>query len=125
MRPEDALAAARSRAAAARAAGGYAEELGGFAIVPQDRVSTDTLVEWAVLEPDESTMGSTRRYGAPITAFKRGVLHVLRQYHAALTAEQTRFNVHLLVHVAELEDRIARLEAERDGATPLPPERFA
>ncbi|MCW3011250.1 MAG: hypothetical protein JWO90_1654, partial [Solirubrobacterales bacterium] len=109
----DALERARARAAAARAAGGY-PDLGGMTIAPRDRIGTDRLMEWAVLEPDESTMRSTRRLGAPITWFKRGLLHVLRQYHGELTAEQTRFNMHLLVHVAELEDRIARLEAERE-----------
>jgi hypothetical protein len=113
--PEAALAAARVRAAAARAAGGY-EELGGLTIAPKDRIGTDQLMEWAVLEPDESTMRSTRRLGAPITLVKRALLHVLRQYHGELTAEQTRFNMHLLVHVAELEDRLARLEAERRDA---------
>ena len=115
MRPEEALAAARERAAAARAAGGYADDLGGFSVAPKDRIGTDTLMEWAVLEPDETTMRSTRRWGKPITLVKRGLLHVLRQYHGELTAEQTRFNMHLLVHVAELEDRLARLEAERDA----------
>ena len=114
MTPEEALAAARARAAAARAAGGYAD-LGGLTIAPKDRIGTDQLMEWAVLEPDQSTMRSTRRLGAPITLVKRLLLHVLRQYHGELTAEQTRFNLHLVVHVAELEDRLARLEAERDG----------
>ena len=113
LTPEEALATARVRATAARAAGGYAD-LGGFRIAPKDRVQTDQLMEWAVLEPDQSTMRSTRRLGAPITYFKRALLHVLRQYHGELTAEQTRFNMHLLVYVAELEDRLARLEAERE-----------
>lgn len=120
MTPEEALAAARARAAAARKAGDYAD-LGGLTIAPKDRIGTDQLMEWAVLEPDESTMRSTRRLGAPITYVKRALLHVLRQYHGELTAEQTRFNMHLLVHVAELEDRIARLEAERVGPTGGPP----
>jgi len=110
--PEEALAAARARAAAAREAGSYSDP-GGFTIAPRDRIGIDRLMEWAVLEPDESTMRSTRRLGAPITFFKRALVHVLRQYHGELTAEQTRFNMHLLVYVAELEDRLARLEAER------------
>ena len=114
MTPEEALAAARERAAAARAAGLYADDLAGLTIGARDRIPTDTLMEWAVLEPDESSTRSTRRWGAPITAFKRGLLHVLRQYHGELLAEQTRFNMHLLVRVVELEDRIAQLEAQRD-----------
>ncbi len=113
MSPEEALARARERAAAARAEGGYAP-LPGFVIAPRDRISTDRLMEWAVLEPDESTMRSTRRWGGPITRVKQALVHVLRQYHGELTADQTRFNMHLLVYVAELEDRIARLEAEKE-----------
>lgn len=115
MSPEEALAAARERAVAARAAGGYVEPGGGFTIEPRERIGTDRLMEWAVLEPDESIMHSTRRFGAPITWIKQQLVHVLRQYHGELTADQTRFNMHLLVHVAELEDRIARLEAARDA----------
>ena len=38
MTPEEALAAARARAAAARAAGGYADP-GGWAITPTDRIA--------------------------------------------------------------------------------------
>jgi hypothetical protein len=113
--PEEALAAARERAAAARAAGGYVEPGGGFTIEPRERIGADQLMEWAVLEPDESIMHSTRRLGAPITWVKQRLVHVLRQYHGELTADQTRFNMHLLVYVAELEDRIARLEAARDA----------
>ena len=110
--PLHAVERARERAARARAAGGYAD-LPGFSIAPRDRISTDRLMEWAVLEPDESIMRSTRRWGRPITRVKQLLVHVLRQYHGELTADQTRFNMHLLVYVAELEDRIARLEAER------------
>lgn len=112
MKPEAALAEARARVAAARAAGGYADDLEGFTIAPTDRIGTDTLMEWALIEPDEELVRSTRVWGAPITWLKRRLLHVLRQYHGQLTAEQTRFNMHLLVHVAELEDRIVRLEEE-------------
>ena len=36
------------------------------------------------------------------------LLRGLQQYFNELTAQQTRFNLHLLVHVAELEDRRAR-----------------
>ncbi len=112
MRPQDALDAARTRAAAARAAGGYAEDLSGFAIEPTDRVSTETLMEWAVIEPDETLMRSTRRLGAPVTWFKRLLLRGLQQHFNELTSQQSRFNLHLLVHLAELEDRVKQLEEE-------------
>jgi hypothetical protein len=111
VKPEEALAAARAAAAAARERGSYDDTLEGFAIEPTDRVSTETLMEWAVIEPDERLMRSTRRLGAPVTAVKRLLLRAMQQQFNELTSQQTRFNLHLLVHVAELEDRVARLEA--------------
>ncbi len=111
MKPEDALEAARAAAAAARERGAYDDSLEGFAISPTDRVSTEQLMEWAVIEPDEGLMRSTRRLGAPITGFKRLLLRALQQHFNELTMQQTRFNLHLLIHVAELEDRVTRLEA--------------
>lgn len=117
MRPEDVLAAARERAATARARGGYADDLSGFAIEPTDRVSMETLMEWAVIEPDESLMRSTRRAGAPITWFKRLLLRGLQQHFNELTSQQSRFNLHVLVQVAELEDRVRRLEERASSST--------
>jgi hypothetical protein len=122
VKPEDALDAARAAAAAARERGAYDDTLEGFAIEPTDRVSTETLMEWAVIEPDETLMRSTRRLGAPVTALKRVLLRALQQQFNELTSQQTRFNLHLLIHVAELEDRVARLEASaRAGGEPPPP----
>lgn len=119
MRPEEALELARERAAAARARGAYADDLSGFAIAPTDRITTEQLMEWAVIEPDETLMRSTRRGGAPLTALKRLLLRGLQQHFNELTSQQTRFNLHVLVHVTELEDRVRRLEQEvaarRDG----------
>lgn len=116
MKPDEALAAARAAAQAARARGAYADDLQGFAIQPTDRVSTETLMEWAVIEPDETLMRSTRRAGAPITWAKRMMLRALQQHFNELTSQQTRFNLHALVHVAELEDRIRSLEEELEEA---------
>jgi hypothetical protein len=110
MRPEEALDAARAAAARARAAGAYGDDLDGFAIEPTDRVSTEQLLEWAVIEPDVELVRSTRPRGAPITFVKRALLHVLRQYHAQAHAQQTRFNLHAAVRLAELEERLERLE---------------
>lgn len=112
MRPEEALEAARAAAARARERGAYADDLHGFAIEPTDRVSTETLMEWAVIEPDETLMRSTRRLGAPITWAKRMLLRGLQQHFNELTSQESRFHLHLLVHVAELEDRVKRLEEE-------------
>jgi hypothetical protein len=113
VRPEDALAAARERAAAAAAGAGPAEGFAELAIDAPDGSSFESLMEWAAIEPDLATMRSTRRGGAPITFLKRLLLRGLRQYHAELIAQQTRFNLNLLVHLAELEDRVRRLEDTR------------
>jgi hypothetical protein len=85
-------------------------------IEPTDRVSTETLMEWAVIEPDETLMRSTRRAGAPITWAKRMLLRAMQQHFNELTSQQTRFNLHVLVHVAELEDRIRDLEADLEAS---------
>jgi hypothetical protein len=108
MRPEDALAAARIAAAARDDA-----LAPGIAIEPTERVSIEQLMEWAAIEPDIELMVSTRRLGAPITWFKRKVIHFLRQYLRELNSQQTRFNLNLLIRVAELEDRVGRLEEGR------------
>ncbi len=105
MRPEDAPDAAR---AAAAAHGGAGELPPGLRIEPTERVSIEQLMEWAVIEPDPDLMRSTRALGAPITWLKRLLLHVLRQYTRELEAQQTRFNLQLLVALAELEDRRER-----------------
>jgi hypothetical protein len=108
MKPEEALEAAR--AAAARAS--Y-EDVPGLKIEPTDRVSLEQLMEWAVIEPDVTLVRSTRAWGGPITWVKQRLLHLLRQYHGQILAEQTRFNMHVMVQIAELEDRVRRLEDER------------
>jgi len=108
MKPEDALAAARI-AAAARDDGLPA----GMAIEPTERVSIEQLMEWAAIEPDIGLMVSTRRLGAPITWFKRKLILFMRQYFREWQSQQTRFNLNVLIRVAELEDRVARLEESR------------
>lgn len=107
MTPEEALRAARAAAA----------ERGdtlpaGMAIEPTERVSIEQLMEWAAIEPDPDLMVSTRRLGAPITWLKRQLVHVMRQYLRELESQQTRFNLNVLLRVAELEDRVTNLEKE-------------
>jgi hypothetical protein len=115
MKPEQALAAARAAAAARD------DELeAGRTIEPTERVSIEQLMEWAAIEPDIELMVSTRKLGAPITWFKRKVIHFLRQYFRELNSQQTRFNLNVLIRLAELEDRVGRLE-ERAGAVAPPP----
>ena len=114
MRPEEALEAARRAAAQARERGAYADEgLDQSEIAPTDRVSTEQLLEWAVIEPDIDFVRSTRPRGAPITLAKRALLRLLRQYPAQVHAQQTRFNLHVAVRIAELEERLERLESDR------------
>lgn len=113
MTPEEALEAARRAARRARERGAYGDDLTGLAVEPSDRVSTEQLLEWAVIEPDVDEVRSTRPHGRPITAAKRALLHVLRQYHAQAHAQQTRFNLHAVLRLAELEERVERAERDR------------
>ena len=110
MRPEDALAQARAEVERLKAAGRYLEPQGGLEIEPLDQVARAQLLEWALIEPDLSELRSTRRFGAPVTWVKRMLLRGLQQYHNEAHSQQTRFNIHLLRKVLELEDRIEQLE---------------
>ena len=106
MRPEDALAAARERAAAREW-----PEMPGFSVEPVESVTLDQLYEWAVIEPELEGLYSTRRVvGTPITFVKRMVARALRQYLGQMMAQQTRFNLQLTVYVARLADRVDELE---------------
>src|SRR3954465_2736223 len=108
--PEQALEIARERAAAARARGGYADDLSKFDLQPVDAVTLEHLLEWAVIEPDLSELRSTRRFGAPITWVRRLLYRALRQYHGQVLAQQSLFNIQLAVYVGQLNDRLERLE---------------
>lgn len=105
MRPEDALEAARARAAERS----Y-PDVPGFTVEPVESVTLDQLYEWAVIEPEVEGLYSTRRFGAPITFAKRMVQRSLRQYLGQMVAQQTRFNLQLTVYVARLADRVDELE---------------
>lgn len=119
-RPEEALEAARAAAERKRRAGSYGEGEHGLgdsierSIAPE-RPGTDQLKEWSLIEVDPSLIYSTRRLGAPMTGLKRLLLRLLHQYTNELEAQQTRFNVALLAHLRELEQRLERLEGERAG----------
>ena len=110
MRPEDAVAQARAEVERLKALGRYAEADADLRIEPLDQVTNAQLLEWALIEPDLSKLRSTRRGGAPITWVKRLLLRGLQQYHNEVTYQQTRFNIHVLRKVLELEDRIERIE---------------
>jgi len=119
VRPEEALTAAREAAARARARGGYPDDLARFQVEAPERPGIEQLLEWAVIEPDMAQLHSTRRLGAPITALKRALARGMAQYNLQVLAQQTFFNVHLAMEVAQLADRVTRLEERAgDGATP-------
>ena len=119
--PEDALERARAAAAERRARGEDLDVSGGFEVRTAERVSSAQLLEWAVLEPDPSHVYSTRRLGAPITWAKRLLVRALRQYLVQLVDQQTRFNLQIAQFVADLDERVARLEEERDRDRPPAP----
>ncbi len=122
--PEEAIETARERAAQRQArAGDTGDEPAGLeASITAERPSLELLSEWSVIEVDSSDIYSTRRAGAPITALKHLLLRLLGQYHRQLEARQTRFNIALLSHFRDLEERVARLErqAQRPDAQSRP-----
>lgn len=118
--PEQALEQARAAAIEMRAQGAYALAAEPAGLDPPEALTPGKLLEWAVIDPDLRNVRSTRRLGAPITALKRGLLWLLRQYHAELIAEQARFNVNVALYVGRLADRVAELEAELERR-PKPP----
>jgi len=122
--PEEAIETARERAAQRQArAGDIGDEPAGLeASITAERPSLELLSEWSVIEVDSSDIYSTRRAGAPITALKHLLLRLLGQYHRQLEARQTRFNIALLSHFRDLEERVARLERHAGGpASPQDP----
>ena len=111
--PEEALERARAEAASRRAGGGYrGVEPGGVLddTFTSGTPSIELLSQWALIEVDDSSLYSTRRGGAPVTALKRLLLRLLRQYLVEVEARQTRFNIAILSTVRGLEERVERLE---------------
>jgi hypothetical protein len=104
--PREALEAARR--AAAEAGGDGAEQVPWS--LEHTPVPMRQLVEWAIIEPDDSLVYSTRRFGRPITAFKRLLIRILYQYLGQISAQQSRFNAHLIARVLQLEERVRALE---------------
>jgi hypothetical protein len=95
--PEEALERARSVS--------FGEDLSGFAIEPTDRITTEKLMDWAVIETDPALVRSTRPWGAPITWLKRAARHLLRQELGQAYAQQSRFNLMVVTRLVELEER--------------------
>lgn len=112
--PEQAIEQAREAAARAREAGEYPVSETRIEPLSEAPPSYGRLLEWALIDPDLGDVRSTRRWGAPITMLKRGLLRLLAQYHAELIAQQARFNLNLVHYLRALEERIERLEREQD-----------
>ncbi len=109
--PEDAVQHAREAAAAMRAEGAYGDDTQR---ADRPAAGPQRLSEWAVIDPDSRNVRSLRRFGAPLTAVKRGLLRLLEQYHAELLAQQSRFNVKLVDELRALERRVEALERKLD-----------
>lgn len=112
--PEQALSAARERAAAAQARGEYRDVQPSLDLSPSTRVSRRRLAAWAIIDPARPEVYSTRRFGQPITALKRLLIRFLRQYIDQLSAQQSRFNAQAAAHLLSLDERMRALE-ERSG----------
>jgi hypothetical protein len=109
MTPEEALARARAEAEP------FEEGEVSLDAAPVTRMSDARLAEWAVIKPDLERVYSTRRFGAPITAFKRLLLRLLRQYVDEALAQETRYNALATAHIINLEERVRDLEAKLDA----------
>jgi hypothetical protein len=114
--PQQALDAARRAAAEKQPSQSMAEDT--WTLEDPSR-SSRRLVEWAIIEPDQARIYSTRRYGQPLTWLKRALVRFLRQYFDQVTAQQSRFNAQLASHVLRLEERVAALEGREEGASRL------
>jgi hypothetical protein len=116
--PEEALAAARQAASTQNKKYNISPEPPWASGDPA--ASARRLAEWAIIEPDENQVRSTRRNGRPITAVKLLLVRLLRQYIGQTAAQQSRFNAQVAAHVVRLEERVAELEEivrrDRDGS---------
>ena len=109
--PQEALEAARRAAATVDDRG----EAADWQLEDPAR-SSRRLVEWAMIEPAQADVYSTRRMGRPITVFKRLLVRLLQQYLGQITAQQSRFNAQVAAHLLALERRVEELErTAREG----------
>jgi hypothetical protein len=116
--PEEASQEAGRRASRRVEAGEYAEAAHFESLAATRSGGMERLYEWALIDVEPTVARSTRRGGAPITAFKRFLLRLLVQYHNEQAAQISRFNVHLTgeldVRFSRLEDRIREFERRLD-----------
>jgi hypothetical protein len=120
-RPEEALETARRAAAVRR---GEYGPVAPTRLGPPYEEITRLLSSWAVPDPSRYEIRSIRRFGAPITWFKRLLVRFLSQFHVQLIADQSRFNALLLDYVRELEGRVVQLESRLGGKDDEAPDAF-
>ena len=110
--PESALDVARASAASMRASGAY----GGADALGREPgpVTSAQMLKWALIDPDQPALPSSRRFSRPVKGVRRLLLRLLWQYHAELVAQQTRFNVAAAGTIRRLEERIDELERKLD-----------
>lgn len=72
--------------------------------------SARRLAAWAIIEPEQTEVYSTRRWGRPITWLKRMLIRLMSQYLGQISAQQSRFNASIAAHVVRLEERVEELE---------------
>jgi hypothetical protein len=116
--PQEALEAAR------RAAGSQPDTDVAPWSLEDPSASARRLAEWAIIEPEQAEVYSTRRLGRPITAIKRLQIRMLQQYLGQMSAQQSRFNAQVAAHVMRLEERVQALEEaahEDDAGSEQPP----
>ena len=106
--PEEALAAARAAAANSPVPSDGEEDWRLDSSVDRGR----RLSNWAIIKPELIEVGSTRRFGRPITWVKRGLIRLLSQYLNQMGAQESRFNADVAAHVISLEERVRKLEDE-------------
>jgi len=97
MRPEEAIERAHRAS--------FGEDLTGFRVEPTDELTIEKLMDWAVIETDPELVRSTRRFGGPITWYKRFLRRMLSQELGQAYAQQSRFNLMVVTRLQELEDR--------------------
>jgi hypothetical protein len=78
-------------------------------------VSAPQLAQWAIIDPDRVQLYSTRRFGRPLSALRRLLARMQRQYMSDVAAQQSRFNAQITAYAERLEKRVEALEASGDG----------
>lgn len=121
--PSQALEQARSASAASSSSQDESQDAPWSLGDPS--FSARRLAEWAIIEPEQAEVYSTRRLGRPITVIKHLLIRLLQQYLGQISAQQSRFNAQIAAHVLRLEERVQALEDANRGrseSSPGPPE---